>query len=71
LVFNFWEAENLLFLIFNISGATGTQMKKGNCIVGFSSGEHQREKDRRKKSHKGRKGVAHAAKESGRLGPTI
>ena len=28
LVFNFWEAENLLFLVFNVSGATGTQIIK-------------------------------------------
>ena len=29
LVFNFWEAENLLFLIFNVSGPSGTQIGKG------------------------------------------
>ena len=29
LVFNFWEAENLLFLVFNVSGPSGTQIGKG------------------------------------------
>ena len=29
LVFTFWEAETLLFLVFNVSGATGTQIIKG------------------------------------------
>ena len=28
MVFNFWEAENLLFLVFNVSGATGSQIIK-------------------------------------------
>ena len=27
-VFNFCEAENLLFLVFSVPGATGTQMEK-------------------------------------------
>ena len=39
LVFNFWEVENLIFLVFSVPGATGTQMKKENCTAGFSSGE--------------------------------
>ena len=29
LVFNFWEAENLLFHVFNVSGPSGTQIGKG------------------------------------------
>lgn len=29
LAFNFWEAENLLFLVFNVSGPSGTQIGKG------------------------------------------
>ena len=35
LVFNFWEAENLLFLVFNVSGATGTHIIKGKLHCWF------------------------------------
>ena len=38
LVFNFWEAENLLFLVFSVSGATGTQMEKGKLPSWFFIG---------------------------------
>lgn len=60
-----------LFLFLMFQELQGPKWKKENCTVGFSSGEHKREEDRRKKSHEGRKGVAHTAKESGRMGPTI
>ena len=54
LVFNFWEVENLLFLVFNVLGPSGTQIGKAkNCTVGFSPRERQWEKDRREKSHEG------------------
>ena len=38
LVFNFWEAENLLFLVFNVSGATGAQIIKGKILRQFFIG---------------------------------
>ena len=38
LVFNFWEAENLLFLVFNVSGATGPQIIKGKILRQFFIG---------------------------------
>jgi len=38
LVFNFWEAENLIFLVFNVSGATGPQIIKGKILRQFFTG---------------------------------
>ena len=38
LVFNLWEAENLLFLVFNVSGATWTQIRKGKLHSWFFIG---------------------------------
>ena len=45
LVFNFWEAENLLFLVFNVSGPSGTQIGKGK----IAQLVFHRENDRGKK----------------------
>ena len=39
LVFNFSEAENLLFLVLMFQELQGPKWKKENCTVGFSSGE--------------------------------
>ena len=38
LVFNFREAKNLLFLVFNVLGDTGTQMEKGKLHSWFFIG---------------------------------
>ena len=42
LVFNIWEAENPLFLVFIVSGATGTQMEKRKVAQSFLHQENQR-----------------------------
>ena len=55
LVFNFWEAENLLFRVFIVSGA---------------SGEHQREEEASKEGHEAQNRWAHAARFPDRVGPT-
>jgi hypothetical protein len=72
LVFNFWEAENLLFLVFNVSGATGTQMEKGKLHSWFFIGRTavgRRSKGGEPRGPKG--GGGHAARCFGRVGPTI
>ena len=63
--------KNLLFLVFNVLGATGTQMEKGKLHSWFSSGEQQREEELSEKSHEAQKMGAHAARFFGRMGPTI
>ena len=50
LVFNFWEAENLLFLVFNVSGATGPQIIKGKnnaSVFHWEKGRGKKTEERR------------------------
>ena len=70
LVFNIWEAENPPFLVFIVSRVSKSQLIKGKYYVSFSSGERQREEDRRGKSHEAQKRGAHAARFLGHVGPT-
>ena len=49
----------------------GPKLKKENCIVGFSSGEQQREEELSEKSHEAQKEGAHEIRFFGRMGPTI
>lgn len=55
LVFNFWEAENLLFLVFNVSGATGNQMEKGKLHSWFFIGRMTEERRSKREEPRGPK----------------
>jgi hypothetical protein len=68
--FNFWEPENSPFHVFDVSGPSGYQMNWGKCTVIIFLGERSWEKEPEERSHEGRMGMAHMAKESVRVGPT-
>jgi hypothetical protein len=56
--------------VFDVSGPSGYQMNEEKCMAIIFLGERSWEKEPEERSHKGRMGMAHAAKESGRVGPT-
>lgn len=71
LVFNIREAENLLFLVFIVSGATGIQMEKGKLHGWFYTRRTTVGRRLKEEEPRGPKeGGAHAARCFGRVGPT-
>ena len=71
LVFNFWEAKNLLFLVFNVSGPSGTQIGKvkiAQLVFLRENGSGKKIEERR--ATRAKTGGPHVAKESSRVGPT-
>ena len=69
-VFNFWEAENLLFLVFNVSAATGTQMEKRKLHSWYFIRRITEGRRPKREEPRGPKQGAHTARFSGRVGPT-
>ena len=61
-VFNFWEAENPIFLVFNVSGATGSQIIKGKIMRQFFIG-------RKAEERRPKRGEPPGPKEVGPRGP--
>jgi hypothetical protein len=59
------------FHVFDVLGPSGYQMNGGKCTTIIFLGERSWEKEPEERSHEGRMGMAHAAKESGRVGPTL
>ena len=70
LVFNLWEAENLLFLVFNVSRATVTQMEKGKLHSWFFIERITEERRSKGEEPQGPKEGAHTKRFLGRVGPT-
>jgi hypothetical protein len=58
------------FHIFDVSGPSGHQMNRGKMHNHYFFGRKLWEKEPEERSHEGRIGMAHAANESGRVGPT-
>ena len=69
LIFGRQKTSFFLFLMFQ--ELQGPKWKKENCIVGFSSGERQREEELSEESHEAQKEGAQAARFFGCVGPTI
>ena len=68
LIFGRQKTSFFLFLMFQ--ELQEPKWKKENCTVGFAAGERQREEELSEESHEAQNKGGHAARFSGRVGPT-